>query len=415
MAVPLDPPRPPAEALEIAKKAVAQGKPVAAQVGGVALLGMAGVLEGRQFALFDELKSLVPGGIHKGQGVVQDGNIITSGICPYMAQGTGNPDGTAELTQKFIDALAVSLKSATTTTADNKGAASAAPGDVKLTVLFDNTAVDSKLKSGWGFAALVDYKGHRLLFDTGADGPTLLDNMRQLNVDPKSIEAIVFSHEHDDHTSGLQALLDTGSQPTVYARAAFSTAFKEMVRARTKLVEVSDALEIVPGAHLTRPGGSIVEQALALETQNGTVVVTGCAHPGVVDMVRQAQEVVPGKVALLAGGFHLLEIADKDQLKSIAAELRQLGVERILPTHCTGDGAIDQFRTDFGQNYLEGGVGRIIDVGGARPRFLQQHPSQPPPHPPATCSPLSRRIRTQSTAAMWMPRRRCSPTGRYTG
>ena len=112
MAVPLDPPRPPAEALEIAKKAVAQGKPVAAQVGGVALLGMAGVLEGKQFALFDELKSLVPGGIHKGQGVVQDGNIITSGICPYMAQGTGNPDGTAELTQKLIDALAASLKGA---------------------------------------------------------------------------------------------------------------------------------------------------------------------------------------------------------------------------------------------------------------------------------------------------------------
>lgn len=80
MGVPLDPPSPPAEALRIAKEAVAQGKPIAAQVGGVVLLGMAGVLDGKQFALFDELKSLVPKGVHRGSGVVQDGNIITSGV-----------------------------------------------------------------------------------------------------------------------------------------------------------------------------------------------------------------------------------------------------------------------------------------------------------------------------------------------
>jgi 7,8-dihydropterin-6-yl-methyl-4-(beta-D-ribofuranosyl)aminobenzene 5'-phosphate synthase len=239
---------------------------------------------------------------------------------------------------------------------------STATGDVKLTILYDNTAIDPQLGSDWGFAALVEYGGHTVLFDTGANGPMLLENMRQLDVKPESIEAVIISHEHSDHTDGLQALLDTGIRPKVYAPSAFSSAFKEQVRARTELVEVTDPVTIVPGMHLTRPGGSIVEQGLAVETRDGTMVILGCAHPGLAEMVRQAQEVVPGKVALLAGGFHLLEMADKDSLQSIMAELRQLGVERVLPTHCTGDAAIDLFRAQFGESYLDGGVGRTATI-----------------------------------------------------
>ena len=131
------------------------------------------------------------------------------------------------------------------------------------------------------------------------------------------------------------------------------------MRARTGLVEVTEALEILPGIHLTRPVGSIVEQALAVETRDGIVVITGCAHPGIVNMVRQAQEVAPAKVALLAGGFHLVEM-NKNELRSIVAELRQLGVQRILPTHCTGDAAVELFRAEFGGACLDGGVGRRV-------------------------------------------------------
>jgi len=233
-------------------------------------------------------------------------------------------------------------------------------GDLRLTILFDNTAIDPRLRSGWGFAALVEYGGHALLFDTGAYGSILLDNMRQLNVEPQSIEAVIISHEHSDHTGGLQALLDTGIRPTVYAPSAFSNTFQERVRTRTTLVEITEALTILPGIHLTRPIGSIVEQALAVETRDGTVVITGCAHPGIAHMVRQAQAVVPGKVSLLVGGFHLLDIADKNRLISIIAEVRQLGVEGVLPTHCTGTVAIALFRTEFGESYRDGGVGRTV-------------------------------------------------------
>ncbi len=152
---------------------------------------------------------------------------------------------------------------------------------LKLTIVYDNTTTDPQLKPDWGFAAVVEYDGHTLLFDTGANGSILLDNMRQLGVDLGSIEAIILSHQHDDHTGGLRALLDTGIRPTVYAPAKFTKAFKRQVAARTNLIEVGDAIEIVPGVHTTLPIGSIVEEALVVETGDGAVVITGCAHPGV--------------------------------------------------------------------------------------------------------------------------------------
>ena len=236
-----------------------------------------------------------------------------------------------------------------------------ATGDLKLTILFDNYPFDSRLSIQWGFAALVEYHGHTLLFDTGADGSMLLENMKQLGADPRSVEAVIISHAHDDHTGGLQALLHTGSRPTVYT-PPFSGLLKS-VGAQTKLVEVTNALEIFPGVHTTGPVND--EQALVVETRDGTVVITGCAHPGAAKMVRQAQEVVPGKIALLAGGFHFYETS-KAKLPSIIAELRQLGVEKVLPSHCTGDEAIALFRTEYGENYVEGGVGRTVTLPGKK-------------------------------------------------
>ncbi len=231
-------------------------------------------------------------------------------------------------------------------------------GDLRLTILFDNPGIDPRLGSGWGFAAWVEYGGHTILFDTGADGSILLDNMRLLGLEPGSIEAIVLSHSHADHIGGLQALLDTGIRPTVYVPPMFPRSFTERVRAQTELVEVTETQEILPGVHLAGSYSVPVEQALVVETQDGTVVITGCAHPGIVYMVRQAQEVTPGKVALVAGGFHLMG-KPASQVQPIVTELRDLGAQRVLPTHCTGDLAIELFRTEFGENCLAGGVGGV--------------------------------------------------------
>ena len=203
----------------------------------------------------------------------------------------------------------------------------AQPSDLRLTVLYDNISGGPELRADWGFAALVEYGSHTLLFDTGASGSILLDNMEQLGVDPHSIEAVILSHEHYDHTGGLQALLDTGVQPTVYAPAEFRDSFKEHVRSQTELVEVTDAVEVIPGVHTTRPLGAITEEALVVESGAGAVVITGCAHPGAAEIVRQAQAVTSSRIAYLVGGLHLFQ-TPSEKVPPLITELRELGVDK---------------------------------------------------------------------------------------
>jgi 7,8-dihydropterin-6-yl-methyl-4-(beta-D-ribofuranosyl)aminobenzene 5'-phosphate synthase len=234
---------------------------------------------------------------------------------------------------------------------------------VTFTIVYDNNAYDSALKTAWGFSGLVETGETTVLFDTGGDGPTLLGNMTKLGLDPQAIDAVVLSHIHGDHTGGLAGLLDTGARPTVYVPAAFPASFKADVRARTELVEVGGPIEILPGVCTTGEMGSgIVEQALVVETGAGLVVVTGCAHPGIVDMVRRAQEVTAGEVTWAMGGFHLGG-ANQWQIKDIIAEFRRLGVQRVAPCHCTGDRARRMLAIAFGPNCTLAGVGWVVSVG----------------------------------------------------
>jgi len=235
-----------------------------------------------------------------------------------------------------------------------------------FTIVYDNHTYNPALRTGWGFACLVETGEATVLFDTGGDGPTLLGNMAALGLDPQAIDHVVLSHAHGDHTSGLSALLDTGVRPAVYALAAFPASFKRAVRARTDLVEVAGPTEICPGVHSTGPVGSgIVEQALAVETGEGLVVLTGCAHPGVVEMVRRAQAITGGVVDLVMGGFHLGG-ASRGQIERVIADLRRLGVQRVAPCHCTGDRAREMFVDAFGVDFVPAGVGQVIDVESGR-------------------------------------------------
>ncbi len=239
--------------------------------------------------------------------------------------------------------------------------------DLTITILYDNNPYDARLQAEWGFAALVEHGDHTLLFDTGGDGPTLMNNMAQLSIDPQAINTIVLSHIHADHTSGLQSVLDTGVTPTVYVPASFPASFKNNIQAHTDLVEVTGSVEIFPGLHSTGElGASIVEQALVVETGAGIVVVTGCAHPGIVPIVRRAKAVAESEeneieVALVIGGFHLHNHSSA-QVERIAADLRELGVRQVCPTHCTGDEAIAVFAAKYGDDYVPGGVGRVITI-----------------------------------------------------
>jgi 7,8-dihydropterin-6-yl-methyl-4-(beta-D-ribofuranosyl)aminobenzene 5'-phosphate synthase len=238
-----------------------------------------------------------------------------------------------------------------------------APRGVHITIVYDNYAYDPRLQAQWGFSALVEFDSHTVLFDTGGDGPTLLGNLAELGIDPLRIEAVVLSHIHGDHTAGLPDLLATGVQPVVYLPASFPSSFKDSVRLQTGLVEVSEPLEILPGLHVTgeiRSG--IVEQGLMVETAEGIVLITGCAHPGIVRMVERAHEIVPGEIALVMGGFHLGD-ASRASISAIIADFRGMGVRQVSPTHCTGDLAIQMFAEEYGDSFVQGGVGQVIIVG----------------------------------------------------
>ena len=243
---------------------------------------------------------------------------------------------------------------------------------MKITIVYDNKTLDSNLTSGWGFSCLVD---DDLLFDTGGDSRTLLSNMAKMGIDPAGIRIVVLSHAHGDHTGGLGGLLGTGVRPTVYVPRSFPGRFKSDVRALTTLVEVHGPVEIRPGIHSTgEVGRGLVEQALAVETGQGLVVVTGCAHPGVVEMVRRAKESVGGRtpprvggdgggeVYLVMGGFHLGGTSQR-RVKAIIADFRQLGVQKVAPCHCTGDPAIRVFAEEYGSDFIKAGVGLVLDIG----------------------------------------------------
>jgi 7,8-dihydropterin-6-yl-methyl-4-(beta-D-ribofuranosyl)aminobenzene 5'-phosphate synthase len=229
-----------------------------------------------------------------------------------------------------------------------------------ITILYDNTVFDERLSADWGFAALIELAGSTILFDTGGNGAMLLDNMQKLGFDPLDIDTIVLSHEHRDHVGGFPNILALGVEPTIYLPSSFSPSIKSIASSHGVLVEVSDPMEIYPGVFTTgEMGREIIEQALILETAKGSVVVTGCAHPGIVEILERAREISSEEIDMVVGGFHMKDHTPS-QIESIIDDFRRLGVNQVVPTHCSGGSAKSAFAKEYGENYLEGGVGRVV-------------------------------------------------------
>jgi len=232
-----------------------------------------------------------------------------------------------------------------------------------VTILYDNYEHGPGLQTDWGFSCLIEGLEKTILFDTGADGGILLGNMSKLQVDPGQAEAIVLSHDHWDHTGGLAAFLGNNSQVTVFLHSSFGAPCRNSIaEANARYVEVSPGMEICKHAVSTGElGTAIGEQALALDTASGLVVVTGCAHPGVVAMVRRAKELLDKEVHLVVGGFHMTGFSDT-QISQVINGLQDLGVQEVAPCHCSGDHTRQLFASAYGENFIEGGVGKRIAI-----------------------------------------------------
>jgi len=236
----------------------------------------------------------------------------------------------------------------------------------RILILYENRTSRNTLVPGWGFSALVELDGKRVLFDAGADFLILKNNAQTLGVNLAAVDLLFLSHDHCDHIGGVPAVRRKGLE--VYYPASFSSSFRDMMEyAKAIPHSVSQSVEIASHIHSlgelsgTVLGTTVTEQALLIEGENGPVLITGCAHPGIVNIARAATELIGKPVHLLLGGFHLMLAADQT-VQDTASALLRLGVQHIAPCHCTGKRATDLLHRAFGNSFTEIALGSEVKL-----------------------------------------------------
>jgi 7,8-dihydropterin-6-yl-methyl-4-(beta-D-ribofuranosyl)aminobenzene 5'-phosphate synthase len=230
-------------------------------------------------------------------------------------------------------------------------------------IIYDNNTLRQDLTASWGFSCLIDLPHAHILFDTGGDASILLRNMRRMDIDPGRIDTVVLSHGHGDHTGGLFGLLQVHNDLTVYIPESFPRRFKEeVIFMGAQIKEVGGPMMIHPGVYTSGElGQGIKEQSLFLKTTKGLVILTGCAHPGIVEIAEEARRLFEDKVHLVIGGLHLSGHS-RSQIKAIAERLDATGMEKIAPCHCSGDMARALLRNLYADNYMPCGVGLLLEI-----------------------------------------------------
>ena len=239
---------------------------------------------------------------------------------------------------------------------------------IKLTVTYNNVSFDSRLKNDWGFSCLVEGIGQNILFDTGGFGSILLNNMKLMGIRPKLVNSVFLSHYHLDHFGGLVDFSGQNSNVAVYLLESFPEFYRQgiqksgaKVRILTDSTKLSDQVYSIGEMESDDPFMKGEEHSLIIKTSEGLVVITGCAHPGIINIVRKSKELLNDDVLLIMGGFHLLR-KSKQKIETIIDELKNLGVKKVAPSHCTGEEATDLFQKAWGNNFLESGLGAVIEV-----------------------------------------------------
>jgi 7,8-dihydropterin-6-yl-methyl-4-(beta-D-ribofuranosyl)aminobenzene 5'-phosphate synthase len=274
----------------------------------------------------------------------------------------------------------------------------AASTQAQITVLYDAFGKSSDMHKDWGYAALVEYGGKRILFDTGNNPDTLAHNAQVKGINLSKLDFVVMSHRHGDHMGGLSYVLKVNPVVKIYApKESFgvygadlpSTFYRkdaslppeqryydgappDIMRfgsawpgANFELVD--NNTEIAPDIHLIalvsdKPGTlELRELSLAISTPAGIVIVVGCSHPGIDKIVAAASTFNP-RVRLIVGGFHLVTAGDSDIERMVTALHDQFKVDYIAPGHCTGEPAFTALRKAFSDRYLYAGVGTTLSL-----------------------------------------------------
>ncbi len=235
---------------------------------------------------------------------------------------------------------------------------------MKIRIIADNYTQDNKFKECWGFSVLIN---DDILFDTADSSETFLYNAKQLDINLLAIKKVIISHDHWDHTGGLEALFKKNTNLKLYGLKGFTENFKNLAdRYNIKLIECEDFKEIDIGIYVSGSFKTIykqkelVEQALILKTVKGLMVILGCSHPGVAEMVKDIKKHFNEKIYYVMGGYHLGP-KTKNEIENIALKLQKLGVNKVAPTHCTGQKAIDIFSKIYGDNFLRLKTGLEIE------------------------------------------------------
>jgi len=234
---------------------------------------------------------------------------------------------------------------------------------LKFTILYDNYVFKEGTKADWGFSCLIEGTEKTILFDTGTQSEILFHNIDQLKVDLNQVEQIVISHNHGDHTGGLSAVLDKNHDVSVYLPISFPYEFVRNVKnKKAKVVSVDEPVEICQNVFLTgEMGDQIKEQSLIINTSKGLIIVTGCSHQGIVNILKRAKEMFDKEIYLVFGGFHLMRHSEED-VNNIIEQFKDLGVAKCGATHCTGDKAIGLFKEAYGENYIPMGTGKVLEI-----------------------------------------------------
>ena len=234
-------------------------------------------------------------------------------------------------------------------------------GGLSITIVYDNSSYQEGMTTDWGFSCLIKAGRKNILFDTGKDSTILFSNLNKLKIDLKTINAIVISHLHEDHIGGLFPILELNQDAKIFLPETIAGMQQQFQKLRIKNVIVDKPRQISKGLFLTGSmGKGIKEQSLIINAPPGLIIIAGCSHPGITNIISRSKELLNRPVYMVIGGFHSMPKTTEGLFKVIE-QFQAMGVRKVGPAHCTDEKTKAVFKTVYGKNYITIGVGKILN------------------------------------------------------